>query len=103
MNVGDFEMISRLVKERSGLLLTQDKAYLLARRLNSVARRHDFKGFDELARAVRLTGEPLSSFSAVTANCPGRWCLGEVRERLLRRAIDPVTCVVLTGRLRPMG
>ena len=38
MNVGDFEMISKLVKERSGLLLTEDKAYLLASRLNPVAR-----------------------------------------------------------------
>ncbi len=54
MNVGDFEMISKLVKERSGLLLSEDKAYLLASRLNPVARRHNFKGFDELARAVRL-------------------------------------------------
>jgi chemotaxis protein methyltransferase CheR len=54
MNVGDFEMISRLLKERSGLLLTQDKDYLLARRLNRVARRYNFKGFDELAQAVRL-------------------------------------------------
>ena len=54
MNVGDFEMISQLVKERSGLLLTEDKAYLLASRLNPVARRHNFKGFDELAKAVRV-------------------------------------------------
>ena len=54
MNVSDFEMISRLVKERSGLLLTEDKAYLMASRLNPVARRHDFKGFDELAKAVHL-------------------------------------------------
>ncbi len=54
MNVGDFEMISQLVKERSGLMLTEDKAYLLASRLNPVARRYNFKGFDELAKAVRL-------------------------------------------------
>ena len=54
MNVGDFEMISKLVKERSGLLLSEDKAYLLASRLNPVARRYNFKGFDELAKAVRL-------------------------------------------------
>jgi chemotaxis protein methyltransferase CheR len=54
MNVDDFEMIARLLEERSGLLLGQDKAYLLERRLNPVARRYNFKGFDELTRAIRL-------------------------------------------------
>ncbi|MDH3792477.1 MAG: protein-glutamate O-methyltransferase [Rhodospirillales bacterium] len=54
MNVNDFEMIARLLKERSGLLLGQDKAYLLESRLNPVARQYNFKGFDELAQAIRL-------------------------------------------------
>ena len=54
MNVNDFEMITRLLKERSGLVLTKDKAYLLESRLNPVARKWQFKGFDELAQAVRL-------------------------------------------------
>ena len=54
MNVSDFEMIARLLKERSGLVLGQEKAYLLEGRLNPVARRYNFKGFDELAQAIRL-------------------------------------------------
>ena len=54
MNVNDFDMITRLLKERSGLVLTKDKAYLLESRLNPVARKWQFKGFDELAQAVRL-------------------------------------------------
>jgi chemotaxis protein methyltransferase CheR len=54
MNVSDFEMIARLLKERSGLVLGQDKAYLLESRLNPVARRYNFKGFDELCQAIRL-------------------------------------------------
>jgi chemotaxis protein methyltransferase CheR len=57
MNVNDFEMIARLLEERSGLLLGQGKAYLLERRLNPVARRYNFKGFDELAQAIRLGGD----------------------------------------------
>ena len=54
MNVKDFEMISELLKKRSGLVLSEDKAYLLESRLNPVARRWNFKGFDELAQQIRL-------------------------------------------------
>ena len=56
MNLNDFELISRTLKERSGLVLTKDKAYLLESRLNPVARKWQFKGFDELAKAIRLGG-----------------------------------------------
>lgn len=53
MNVSDFELIAQLLKERSGLALSKDKAYLLESRLNPVARKWNFAGFDELAQAVR--------------------------------------------------
>jgi len=54
MNVNDFELITRVLKERSGLILNKDKAYLLESRLNPVARKWQFKGFDDLAQAIRL-------------------------------------------------
>ena len=54
MNVGDFELITRILRERSGLVLTKDKAYLIESRLNPVARKWQFNGFEELAAAVRL-------------------------------------------------
>ncbi|MGH6948180.1 MAG: CheR family methyltransferase [Kiloniellales bacterium] len=53
MNINDFEMIARLLKERSGLTLTKDKAYLLESRLSPVARKWGFKGFDDLCLAIR--------------------------------------------------
>ena len=53
MNVTDFEMIAKLLKERSGLALNKDKAYLIESRLNPVARKRNFSGFDELAAAIR--------------------------------------------------
>ena len=53
MNVSDFEIIAQILKERSGLALNRDKAYLLESRLNPVARKWNFSGFDELAQAVR--------------------------------------------------
>ncbi len=56
MNVKDFEFISQLLYKRSGLVLTQEKAYLLESRLNPVARKWEFKGFDELVAAVRASG-----------------------------------------------
>lgn len=53
MNVSDFELIGQILKERSGLALTKEKAYLLESRLNPVARKWNFAGFDELAAAIR--------------------------------------------------
>jgi len=53
MNVSDFELIAQLLKERSGLSLSKEKAYLLESRLNPVARKWNFAGFDELAQAIR--------------------------------------------------
>ena len=57
MNVTDFEIIAKLLKERSGRALNKEKAYLLESRLNPVARKWNFSGFDELAQAIRNTGE----------------------------------------------
>ncbi|MFQ5773269.1 MAG: CheR family methyltransferase [Kiloniellaceae bacterium] len=53
MNVSDFELIAQILKERSGLALSKEKAYLLESRLNPVARKWNFAGFDELAQAIR--------------------------------------------------
>ena len=53
MNVTDFELIAQLLKKRSGLALSKDKAYLLESRLNPVARKWNFAGFDELAQGIR--------------------------------------------------
>jgi len=53
MKVEDFDMLCTLLKQRSGLVLTKDKAYLLESRLMPVARKWSLKGLDELAQAVR--------------------------------------------------
>ena len=60
MNVSDFEFIADLLKKRSGLALTKEKAYLMESRLNPVARKWSFAGFDELVQAIRAgTNEEL--------------------------------------------
>jgi len=53
MKPDDFDYISRLLKERSGLVLTKDKSYLLESRLMPLARKRGFKGLDDLVAAVR--------------------------------------------------
>jgi chemotaxis protein methyltransferase CheR len=53
MKVEDFDMFCTLLRQRSGLVLTKDKAYLLESRLMPVARKWNLKGLDELAVAVR--------------------------------------------------
>jgi len=53
MNSTDFDFLCRLLKERSGLLLASDKAYLLESRLLPVVRRRNMKSLDELVAVLR--------------------------------------------------
>ena len=53
MRPEDFDFVANLVKERSGLVLTKDKAYLLESRLMPVARARNHKGLDELIQSLR--------------------------------------------------
>ncbi len=53
MSPQDFEYISTLIKSRSGLVLTPDKAYLLESRLMPIARKQGLKGLDELIATMR--------------------------------------------------
>ncbi len=62
----DFEYAARLMKERSGLVLTRDKGYLLENRLMPVVRQHNFKSFHELVAALR-SGDAALQSSAVDA------------------------------------
>jgi len=57
MKPEDFDFISTFLKNRSGLVLTPDKAYLLESRLMPVARKNGMKDLDELIEAVRSGGK----------------------------------------------
>ena len=60
MKPEDFNFISALLKERSGLVLSSDKTYLLESRLIPVARKRGLKGLDDLVDTIRRTRpEPL--------------------------------------------
>jgi chemotaxis protein methyltransferase CheR len=53
MTPEDIELFSKIVKERSGLVVTPNKAYLLESRLLPVARRHGMNDLEALAAAAR--------------------------------------------------
>ncbi len=53
MKKEDFDLFSELVKKRSGLVLTSEKAYLLESRLMPVTRKLGMKDLDELADSLR--------------------------------------------------
>ena len=57
MKSEDFELFSTLVKQRSGLILTPEKAYLLESRLFPVARKHNIKSLEDMAQIVRSRRE----------------------------------------------
>ena len=53
MNQSDFEFLASSLKQRSGLVLTPEKAYLLESRLMPVARKFGFTGLSDLVMTVR--------------------------------------------------
>jgi len=53
MRPGDFEFLSVLIKEQSGLVLTEEKSYLLESRLMPVARKRGLKGLEELVDTMK--------------------------------------------------
>ncbi len=57
MKPEDFKFLSQLVNKRSGLVLTEDKAYLLESRLMPVARKRGMKGLEDLISAIRSRNE----------------------------------------------
>ena len=60
MTPDDFDLLSGILLERSGLSLTKDKMYLLETRLGPVARKNGHGGLDELVEALRQKpDEPL--------------------------------------------
>lgn len=51
----DFDMLRKLVRERSGIVLGDDKRYLVEHRLLPVAERHGFKTIPELVNKLRAS------------------------------------------------
>lgn len=57
MKPEDFDLFATLVKQRSGLILSKDKTYLLESRLTPVARKYNMKTLDDLAQSIRTKRE----------------------------------------------
>lgn len=70
MKPDDFDFLAKLLKDRSGLVLSKDKSYLLESRLMPVARKRGFKGLDELVAQLRKRDEALAAdvTDAMTTN-----------------------------------
>lgn len=60
MKPEDFDFLAKMLKDRSGLVLTKDKSYLLESRLMPVARKRGYKGLDELVAQLRKRDEALA-------------------------------------------
>ncbi len=53
MNIIDFEIYKELLKENSGLVLTQDKSYLIDSRLNPVAKKWGYSDISAMTNVLR--------------------------------------------------
>jgi chemotaxis protein methyltransferase CheR len=67
MKPEDFELFATLVKQRSGLMLTPEKAYLLESRLFPVARKHNMKSLEDMANILRNKREEALIFDITEA------------------------------------
>ncbi len=61
MTPEDFDFVATLLKDRSGLVLTSDKSYLIENRLMPVLRRRRLKGLEDLISDLRRRGGGLWS------------------------------------------
>ncbi|WP_119166409.1 CheR family methyltransferase [Algihabitans albus] len=60
MNKSDFDFLATLLRNRSGLVLSDEKAYLLESRLGPVARKHGLTSVEDVASQLRARpGSPL--------------------------------------------
>ena len=57
MKSEDFNFLSDLLKKRSGLIISEDKLYLLESRLVPLARKRGMNGLDDLVKAIRFSPE----------------------------------------------
>ncbi len=53
MRITDFDIYRDMLKEKSGLVLTQDKSYLLDSRLNPVAKKWGYESIDAMTNVLR--------------------------------------------------
>jgi chemotaxis protein methyltransferase CheR len=58
MRISDFDLYRDLLKEKSGLTLTQDKCYLLDSRLTPIARKWNFPNLDAMTLSLRGVPKP---------------------------------------------
>lgn len=58
MKLADFDLYKDLLYERSGLVITQDKAYLLDSRLTPVAKKWNFPSIDVMTVQLRALPDP---------------------------------------------
>jgi chemotaxis protein methyltransferase CheR len=56
----EYEYLQKLLKERSGLVLSADKQYLVESRLIPLARRSGFGGIGDLVAKMKMGSEPLT-------------------------------------------
>jgi chemotaxis protein methyltransferase CheR len=66
----EYEYLQKLLKERSGLVLSADKQYLVESRLSPLARRSGLGGIGELVAKMKMGAEPLivAVVEAMTTN-----------------------------------
>ena len=60
MTPSDLEFLCGLVRQRSGIVITRDKEYLLENRLTPIAQQHKLNGLAGLVAARRRPNEALA-------------------------------------------
>lgn len=67
MNTEDILFVAKIVEERSGIVLTEDKSYLLESRLSPIARKEGFASIEELVAAMRSRNDERINWAVTEA------------------------------------
>lgn len=67
INASDYDFFSRFLKQKSGLVLSEDKHYLLESRLMPLLRKFDLADFSKLASVLRDGSSPTITAAVVEA------------------------------------
>ena len=59
MTPADFDFVSQLLKRRSGLVLTPEKAYLIESRIAPLVRKHSLANLDAVVLKMRANDEKI--------------------------------------------
>ena len=99
MNITEFNVYRDLLNEKSGLFLTQDKAYLVETRLNPIARKWGYENISAMTNVLRAVPpqELIHDIIEAMANKETSFFRDSMPFQYLKDIVLPYFCLLYTS------